>query len=51
MYEGHTGVFEENSATGFDYFRVATGEFAETWQEVDQFGMIQQLGVLPAPEQ
>jgi hypothetical protein len=51
MYEGHTGVFEENTATGFDYFWVATGKIAEMRQEVDQFGMMQQLGVLPAPQQ
>jgi steroid delta-isomerase-like uncharacterized protein len=35
--------------TGFDYFRLADGKIAEMWQEADQLGMMQQLGVLPAP--
>lgn len=35
--------------TGFDSFRIANGKIAEMWQEADQLGMIQQLGVLPAP--
>jgi len=34
--------------TGFDYFRIANGKIAEMWQEADQLGMMQQLGVLPA---
>jgi steroid delta-isomerase-like uncharacterized protein len=35
--------------TGFDYFRFTSGKIAEMWQEADQLGMMQQLGVLPAP--
>ncbi len=39
------------TVTGLDYFRVATGKIAEMWQEVDQLGMMQQLGVIPTPGQ
>ena len=35
--------------TGFDYFRVAGGKIAQMWQEVDQMGMMQQIGAIPAP--
>jgi predicted ester cyclase len=29
--------------------RIANGKIAEHWGEVDQLGMLQQLGVIPAP--
>ena len=37
--------------TGFDHFRISGGKIAEMWQEMDQFGMMQQLGVIPSPGQ
>jgi predicted ester cyclase len=37
------------TVTGFDHFRISGGKIVEMWQEVDQLGMMQQLGVIPAP--
>ncbi len=37
--------------TGFDLFRIEGGKIVEMWQEADQLGMMQQLGVVPSPEQ
>lgn len=37
------------TVTGFDYFRIEGGKIAEMWQEADQLGMMQQLGVIPVP--
>ncbi len=39
------------TVTGFDFFRIAAGRIAEMWQELDQLGMMQQLGVIPVPGQ
>lgn len=36
------------TVSGFDYFRIAGGKIVEMWQEVDQLGMMQQLGVIPS---
>ncbi|MBI4548667.1 MAG: ester cyclase [Ignavibacteriae bacterium] len=35
------------TVTGFDYFRISDGKIAEMWQEIDQLGMMRQLGVIP----
>ena len=35
--------------TGISIFRVSGGKLAESWQEVNMLGMMQQLGVIPAP--
>jgi hypothetical protein len=32
-------------------FRIAGGKFAELWVESDNMSMMQQLGVVPMPEQ
>ncbi len=37
--------------TGFDLFRIEGGKIAEMWQEADRLGLMQQLGVIPPPEQ
>ncbi len=34
-----------------DIFRIASGKIVEGWVEFDQLGMLQQLGVIPAPGQ
>ncbi len=34
-----------------DLFRVADGKIAEQWVARDDLGMLQQLGVIPAPDQ
>jgi predicted ester cyclase len=39
------------TVTGFDLFRIEGGKIAEMWQEADQLGMMQQLGVVPEPGQ
>jgi predicted ester cyclase len=31
-------------------FRLVDGKIAEAWLSIDRLGMLQQLGVLPAPE-
>jgi steroid delta-isomerase-like uncharacterized protein len=37
--------------TGIVIDRIANGQYAETWFQADMLGMLQQLGVIPAPEQ
>jgi predicted ester cyclase len=37
--------------TGIDTVRLVDGKIAARWGEVDTLGMLQQLGVIPAPEQ
>lgn len=37
--------------TGIAIDRIAGGKVAEHWEIFDQLGMLQQLGVVPAPEQ
>ena len=39
------------TVTGIDVFRIAGGQIVELWQNFDQLGMLQQLGVIPTPEQ
>jgi len=35
--------------TGISIDRVASGKIVESWDELDQLGMLQQLGVIPTP--
>jgi predicted ester cyclase len=37
--------------TGFDLFRIEGGKIVEMWQEMDQLGLLQQLGAIPEPRQ
>lgn len=37
------------SIAGIDIFRVEDGKLAEHWHVVDQFALMQQLGLLPQP--
>ena len=58
-YSGtHTGEFQgipptgrQAAFTGMHIFRIVDGKIAETRGIMDQLGMLQQLGVIPAPEQ
>jgi predicted ester cyclase len=52
----HKGEFMGISPTGksvsfgvFDTIRIAGGKFVEHWGQMDTIGMMQQLGVIPAP--
>ncbi|MGH3148694.1 MAG: ester cyclase, partial [Rubrobacter sp.] len=54
----HTGDFRGIPATGnritmtgIGIFRFEGGRVVESWDSMDQLGMMQQLGVIPAPEQ
>ncbi|MEA2509247.1 MAG: hypothetical protein QOG21_1329 [Actinomycetota bacterium] len=38
------------SIAGVDIFRLEEGKLAEHWHVVDQLSMLQQLGLIPAPE-
>jgi predicted ester cyclase len=37
------------TVTGIDVYRVSGGKLVERWGEFDQMGMMQQIGVVPAP--
>lgn len=37
--------------TGITIDRIAGGQIVERWNQMDAMGMLQQLGVIPAPEQ
>lgn len=39
------------AVTGIDVYRIVDGQIAELWQNWDQLGMLQQLGVAPMPSQ
>ena len=39
-----------STVTGIAVDRIANGKIAESWGIFDQFGMLQQLGVIPTPE-
>jgi predicted ester cyclase len=35
--------------SGISIYRLAEGKFVEHWEEGDRLGLLQQLGVIPAP--
>ena len=43
-------IFEEIWNQGITILRIVGGKIAESWGNSDTLGMMQQLGVLPAPE-
>jgi len=54
----HQGPFQDIpptgkpvTVTGISIFRVANGKGVEVWTDADYLGMLQQLGVVPAPGQ
>lgn len=54
----HKGEFQGIPATGkqvkfsyIDLWHVANGKFVENWVQMDLMGLMQQLGVIPAPGQ
>jgi steroid delta-isomerase-like uncharacterized protein len=53
----HTGTFRGIPPTGklititaINILRLANGQFVENWGEQDNLGLLQQLGVAPAPQ-
>lgn len=42
---------QEVTVTGIEFDRVSGGKLEETWVNYDAMGMMQQLGVIPQPEQ
>jgi steroid delta-isomerase-like uncharacterized protein len=54
----HTGPWRgipptgrSTQGSGIDIFRIVDGKLVELWQEADNLGFLQQLGVIPAAEQ
>ncbi len=52
----HTGAFQgipptgkEVTVTATDIYRIVDGKILEQWTEVDMLGLMQQLGLIPAP--
>ncbi len=52
----HTGAFQgipptgkEATITGTDIYRIVGDKFVEQWVDADLLGLMQQLGVIPAP--
>ena len=41
---------KSSTVTGISIDRIVNGKVAESWGIFDQFGMMQQLGVIPTPE-
>jgi steroid delta-isomerase-like uncharacterized protein len=50
-YLGVPPTGKQIKATGMDIFRVVDGKMVEHWVELDMFGTMQQLGVIPVPGQ
>lgn len=54
-FRGPTGSIpptgKQVTVTSIDIFRIADGKFIERWPERDRLGLLQQLGVVPAPGQ
>jgi steroid delta-isomerase-like uncharacterized protein len=48
-FQGIPATGKEASITGTDIYRIAAGKIAEQWVEGDLLGLMQQLGVVPAP--
>ena len=55
-YASHTGSFmgipptgKQVTVSGIDITRIVNGKAEESWGNSDALGMLQQLGVIPAP--
>ena len=47
---GTPATGKSSTVTGISVDRLVNGKIAESWGIFDQFGMLQQLGVIPTPE-
>jgi steroid delta-isomerase-like uncharacterized protein len=50
-FRGIAPTGNELEITGIGIFRFSGGKVVESWDNFDQLGMMQQLGVIPTPEQ
>jgi steroid delta-isomerase-like uncharacterized protein len=48
--QGIPATGKSSTVTGIAVDRIVNGKIAESWGLFDQFGMLQQLGVIPMPE-
>ncbi len=48
---GFPATGKQVRASGISILRIANGKIAEQWDSFDNLGMLQQLGVVPAPGQ
>ena len=48
---GRAPTGERVSGTGIDTLRIVDGRILEAWVNLDYFGVMQQMGAIPAPEQ
>jgi predicted ester cyclase len=49
-FQGIPATGKEVTVTSMDIYRIVGGKIVEQWTEVDMLGLMQQLGVVPAPE-
>ncbi len=47
---GMPATGKSSTVTGIVVDRIVNGKIAESWPIFDQFGMMQQLGIIPTPE-
>ncbi len=50
-FRGISPTGKQITVTGIGIFRFSDGKVVESWDNFDQLGMMQQLGVVPLPEQ
>ena len=50
-FQGMSPTGQQMTMTGITIFRIANGKLVEGWTNPDLLGMLQQLGVVPAPGQ
>jgi steroid delta-isomerase-like uncharacterized protein len=50
-YQGIPPTGKQGQVMGIDIDRIANGKVVECWPCADELGLLQQLGVIPAPEQ
>ena len=49
-FQGIPPTGKQVCVTGIDIDRIVNGKNVETWTNMDELGLLQQLGALPAPE-
>jgi steroid delta-isomerase-like uncharacterized protein len=49
-FQGIPATNKQVSLTGTDIDRIASGKIVECWTNADEQGLLQQLGIVPAPE-